>query len=100
MWKDSPGRARFQRGCLESRGRVQRAHRGEVADVGRALRSISMATGIFDGPGTHDVLFNNKVGVVVPAGIANRILEKVKPIMQHDRRGGLRSKCQVLAGRV
>ena len=61
----------------------------QVAEVARALHSVSETTGPEDGPGTHDVLFNNKVGVVVPAGIVNLILTKIKPILQYERRGGL-----------
>ena len=41
------------------------------------------------GPGTHDILFNNKIGVVVPAGVVDRILKVVKPIMKYKRKGGL-----------
>ena len=60
-----------------------------VANVSRALHSISETTGPFDGPGTHDVLFNNRLGVVMPPGIVNLILKKIKPLLQYDRRGGL-----------
>ena len=38
----------------------------QAADVSKALHSISATTGPEDGPGIHDVLFNNKMGVVVP----------------------------------
>ena len=68
-------------------GRI--ACKWQVAEVARALHSVSETTGPEDGPGTHDVLFNNKVGVVVPAGIVNLILTKIKPILQYERRGGL-----------
>ena len=74
----------------------------QVADVARALSSVSRTTGPADGPVVYDVLFNNRLGVVVPAGIVDKILEKIKPIMQYDRRGGLyllRLDYQVLAGR-
>ena len=67
----------------------QIANRYQVADVARTLHSISRATGPIDGPGTYDVLFNNKLGVVVPAGLVNKVLQNLKPIMQYDRRGGL-----------
>ena len=61
----------------------------QVPDVARMLHSVSKTTGPADGPGKYDVLFNYRLGVVVPAGIVDKILEKIKPIMQYDRRGGL-----------
>ncbi len=60
-----------------------------VADVARPLHSISKMAGPEDGPGVHDILFNNKKGVVVPPGVVNAILEHIKPILQYDRKGGL-----------
>ena len=60
-----------------------------AADVSKALHSISETTGPFDGPGTHDVLFNNRLGVVVPPGIVNMIIKRIKPLLTYDRRGGL-----------
>ena len=61
----------------------------KVADVSRALHSISKVAGPADGPGDHDVLFNNRIGVVVPPGVVDLILKYVSPIMQYDREGGL-----------
>ena len=61
----------------------------QVADVARTLHSVSRTTGPADGPGNFDVIFNNRLGAVVPAGIVDKILEKIKPILQYDRRGGL-----------
>ena len=61
----------------------------KVADVARTLHSVSRTTGPADGPGNYDVLFNNRLGLVVPAGIVDKILENIKPIMQYDRRAGL-----------
>ena len=61
----------------------------QLADVSRALHSISTIAGPKDGPGKQDVLFNNRIGVVVPPGIVDKILESVKPIMQYDRDGNL-----------
>ena len=61
----------------------------QCADVGRALHSVSMTTGPADGPGKHDVLFNNKRGVVVPAGVVDEILERISAIFEYIRRGGL-----------
>ena len=60
-----------------------------VADVARTLHSVSRTTGPADGPGRYDVLFNHRLGVVVPAGTVDKILEEIQPIMQCDRRGGL-----------
>ena len=70
-----------------SHGRV--INEWQCADVGRALHSVSMTTGPADGPGKHDVLFNNKRGVVVPAGVVDKILERITPIFEYTRRGGL-----------
>jgi hypothetical protein len=61
----------------------------QVADVARTLHSVSRTTCPADGPGNFDVIFNNRLGAVVPAGIVDKILEKIKPILQYDRRGGL-----------
>ncbi len=61
----------------------------KVADVSRALHSISKVAGPAEGPGDHDVLFNNRVGVVVPPGIVDLVFNYVKPLMQYDREGGL-----------
>ncbi len=57
----------------------------QVADVTRPLNSVSQITGSYDGPGEHDVLFNNKTCVVVPPGVVNAILEKIKPIAEYPR---------------
>ena len=46
-------------------------------------------TGPPDGPGRLDVLFSNRVGVVMLAGIVDRFFEKIKPILTYKRRGGL-----------
>ena len=65
--------------------------RFEVADVTRALHSISRISGAESGPGEHDVLFNNKRGVVVPPGTVEKILAmlKIVPITEYKRKGGL-----------
>ena len=55
----------------------------------RALHSISTITGPADGPALHDVVFNNKVGVVVPPGFVEEILKHVKPIIEYQREGNL-----------
>ena len=61
----------------------------EVADVSRALHSISKVAGPPEGPGHHDVLFNNRIGVVVPPGVVDLVLKFMKPVMQYEREGGL-----------
>ena len=78
-------------GCdtFMSTGEGPMACKYQVADVARTLHSVSRTTGPADGPGKYDVLFNNRLGVVVPARIVDKILEKIKPVMQYDRRGGL-----------
>ena len=57
----------------------------KVAGVSRALHSISKMAGPAEGPGDHDILFNNRVGVVVHPGIVDLVLNYVKPLMQYDR---------------
>ena len=63
--------------------------RWQVADVTRPLHSVSAIAGPEEGPGEHDVLFNNKRGVVVPPGVVERILQSVKPVAEYKRSGGL-----------
>ena len=50
---------------------------------------ITEAIGPFDGPGKHDVLFNNRLGVVVPPGIVDLILKKITTLFRYGRSGGL-----------
>ena len=61
------------------------------ADVTRALNSVSRVAGPEDGPGEHDVLFNNKRCVVVPPGVVEKILSmlNITPITEYRRSGGL-----------
>ena len=61
----------------------------QVADVSRALHSVSLMAGPEEGPGLHDVVFTNKKCVVIPPGLLAKILETIKPIMEYKRRGGL-----------
>ena len=60
-----------------------------VCEVSRSLHSISQIAGPEDGPGVHDVIFTNKKGVVLPAGLLDEILKKHEPVLQYDRKGGL-----------
>jgi len=59
-----------------------------VADVTRSLHAVSSITGPAD-KAQHDVLFTNQLGVVVPAGVVDEILKKVKPIATYPRKGNL-----------
>ena len=61
----------------------------KLADVSRPLHSVSRVTGPKDGPGKQDVIFNNRVGVVVPPGIVDEILKRVKPLARYEREGNL-----------
>ena len=61
----------------------------QVADVTKPLHSVSKVTGPADGPGTQDVLFNNQRCVVVPPGVVDEVLKKVKPVAEYLREGGL-----------
>ena len=36
-----------------------------------------------------DVLFNNKVCVVVPPGVVDAVLRQIKPVARYHREGGL-----------
>jgi len=61
-----------------------------VAEVTRALHSVSKVTGPEEHPtGHHDVLFNNKRCCVVPPGIVELIMQKVKAVAEYKRSGGL-----------
>ena len=62
----------------------------ELCDVSRALHSVSTVCGPEDHPtGKQDVLFNNKLGVVVPPGVVAAILRRIKPVAQYPRDGNL-----------
>ena len=61
----------------------------QAADVARPLQSVSDTCGPCDGPGVHDVLFNNRKCYVVPPGMVDEIMTRVKPIVEYDRVGGL-----------
>ena len=61
----------------------------QAADVARPLQSVSDTCGPCDGPGVHDVLFNNRKCYVVLPGLVNEIMTRVKPIVEYDRVGGL-----------
>ena len=60
-----------------------------LADVSRPLHSVGKVTGPEDGPPKQDVLFNNKKCVVVPPGIVDEILKRIKPLSEYKRSGNL-----------
>ena len=41
------------------------------------------------GPGKQDVFFNNEKCVVVPAGVVDLIMQKIRPIAEYKREGNL-----------
>jgi hypothetical protein len=60
------------------------------AEVTRALHSVSKIAGPEDHPtGYQDVIFNNKRCCVVPPGIVDLIMSKVKAVAEYKRAGGL-----------
>jgi hypothetical protein len=60
------------------------------AEVTRALHSVSKIAGPEDHPtGYQDVLFNNKRCCVVPPGIVELIMSRVKAVAEYKRSGGL-----------
>ena len=62
----------------------------QASDVDRALHSVANVCGP-NGAGnlTQDALFDNDVCVVMPPGVANEIVQRIKPIMQYEREGDL-----------
>ncbi len=62
----------------------------QLADVTRPLHSVSKVTGPMDHPtGKQDVLFTNKKCVVVPPGVVEEILKRVRPVAEYPREGNL-----------
>ena len=61
----------------------------QAADVARPLQSVSDTCGPSDGPGVHDVLFNNRKCYVVPPGLVDELMTRVKPVIEYERVGGL-----------
>ncbi len=61
----------------------------QLADVTRPLHSVAQVAGPADGPGKQDVLFSNKICVVVPPGTVEKILKFVKPVTEYQRQGNL-----------
>ena len=61
----------------------------KVADVTRPLHAASQITGPADGPGTHDVLMNNRRAIVVQPGVVDKIMKVISPIVEYERQGNL-----------
>ena len=57
--------------------------------VTRPLHSVSNIAGPDEGPGVQEVMFNNRIGVVMPPGLVGLLLEHIKPVARHPWRGGL-----------
>ena len=57
--------------------------------MSRALHSVSSTCGPKGHEDGHvDVIFKHRIGVVVPPGVVNLILETIKPIMTYERDNG------------
>ncbi len=61
----------------------------DLADVSRALHSVSKVAGPYEGPGKQDIVFNNKRCVVVPPGVLDAIMKHVKAVAEYKREGNL-----------
>ncbi len=61
----------------------------DLADVSRALHSVSKVAGPYEGPGKQDIVFNNKRCVVVPPGVLDAIMKHVKAVAEYKREGDL-----------
>ncbi len=72
--------------------------RWRVAGVSRPLHSVSCIAGPEEGPGEAEAVFSNKRCVVVPPGIVDKIMQRVKPITEYRRKGGLYVAKMTLSG--
>ena len=61
----------------------------QAVDVARPLQSVSDTCGPCDGPGVRDVLLNNRKYYVVPPGLVDELVARVKPVIEYDRVGEL-----------
>jgi hypothetical protein len=58
--------------------------------VTRPLHSVSKVAGPEGHPtGIQDVMFNNRIGVVMPPGLVDLLMKHIKPVARYPRRGGL-----------
>ena len=61
-----------------------------MAEVSRALNSVAQTCGPIEHPtGKQDVLFNNNTCYVVPPGVVEEIMKRVKPVAEFPREGNL-----------
>ena len=68
----------------------------DLAEVTRPLHAVSKITWPIGDP-KHDVLFNNRTCIVVPAGIVEHVLKYAKPIAEYPREGNLYQAEMVMA---
>ena len=61
----------------------------DLAEVNRALHSVSKICGPKGTPGKQDVLFNNGRCVVVPPGVLEAVMKHVRAIAEYKREGNL-----------
>ena len=61
----------------------------DLAEVNRALHSVSRICGPQGQPGKQDVLFNNERCVVVPPGVVEAIMRHVQAVAEYKREGNL-----------
>ena len=61
----------------------------DLADVNRALHSVSRICGPQGQPGKQDVLFNNERCVVVPPGVVEAVMNHVQAVAGYKREGNL-----------
>ena len=74
---------------LMKNGNAKVGGRWAACQVIRPLQSVGATAGPEDGPGEQDVFFNNRLGVVMPPGIVDMILKRIKPVATYPRRSGL-----------
>ena len=74
---------------LMKNGNTKVGGRWTACEVIRPLQSVSATAGPEDGPGEQDVLFNNRLGVVMPPGVVKKLLWRIKPVMRYERGGNL-----------
>ena len=61
----------------------------DLAEVSRALHSVSKVCGPEEGAGKQDVIFNNKRCVVVPPGVLDAVMKHAQAIAEYKREGNL-----------
>ena len=75
--------------CTDANGN-QTLSNWTAAATTKALHSVSQIAGPEEHPtGLHDVMFNNKIGVIMPPGTLDKLLQTMKPVSEYKRRGDL-----------